>query len=264
MITQISTGIWHFIKATGFLFKHRLWHYYLYPVILSIILYAFLIGALIKYAYDIVQYAFAPYMPELMPKIEKASDYLDILSKIPVYGVLAVVFSMLALILAGKFSKYIVLIIMAPVFSILSERIDSIITGKTYDFSSMQMLKDMIRGILIAIRNLIIELFWMAGISVLSIFSGGLGLLASPILFIISAYFYGFSMIDYTCERRKLSIKDSVKFVRHYKFFAIGNGGMYLLCSLIPVLGDIIGAVNGICGATTGIIELEKGQKFGN
>lgn len=260
MITQFRTGVWHFIKATGFLFKHKLWHYYLYPVLLSILLYVSIIGALVKYAYSIVKYFLEPYMPEVMPKIDQASDYWHILGKLPVYGILAVVFSLLTLILAGKFSKYIVLIIMAPVFSILSEKTDSIITGKSYVFSSTQMLRDMIRGIVIACRNLIIELMWMVGISLLSIFSGGLALVSTPVLLIVSAYFYGFSMIDYTSERRKMGIRESVKLVRQYKYFALGNGSMYLLCSLVPLIGDIIGSVNGICGATSGIIELENRQ----
>lgn len=258
MIKQFGTGIWHFIKATGFLFKHKLWHYYLYPVLISILMYVFIIGALINYAYDIVQYFLAPYIPESIPKLRQYSDLVTEICNIPLYGVLAVVISILTLILAGKFSKYIVLIIMTPVFSLLSEKTDSIITGKTYEFSFAQMFKDVLRGTIIAFRNLIIELFWIAGISVISIFSGGLALVATPILFIVSAYFYGFSMLDYTCERRKLSISNSVKMVRHYKFFVIGNGSMYLFCGLIPIFGDIIGSVNGICGATTGIIELEN------
>lgn len=264
MMKQFTTGVWHSIKATGFMFGHGLWQYYLYPILLSVVFYVFLLGALIKYAYSIVKLLLGPYLPENMPKLEGFWDFLNVIGNISLYSVAAIIMSVLTLFLASRFSKYIVLILLAPVFSILSEKIDNKLTGQRYDFELNQFLKDMVRGITIAIRNLIIELFWTAILTLASLFSGGLAIICSPVLFFISAYFYGFSMMDYTCERRKLSISEGVKFVRRYKWFAIGNGLMYVITDMIPFVGGIIAPVNGICGATTGILELENSANSEN
>lgn len=264
MMKEFTLGVWHSVKATGFMFRQGLWQYYLYPVIVSVVFYVFLLGALIKYAYSLVKLLLGPYLPENMPKLEGFWDFLNILGNISLYSVAAIMMSVLTLFLASRFSKYIVLILLAPVFSVLGEKIDNKLTGQKYDFELNQFVKDMIRGISIAIRNLIIELFWTALITIASLFSGGLALVSSPILIVISAYFYGFSMMDYTCERRRLSIGDGVKFVRRHKWFALGNGLMYLATDMIPFIGGIIAPVNGICGATTGILEFEKASHSEN
>jgi CysZ protein len=261
MMNQFTTGIWHSVKALSFMFSRGLWHYYLYPILVSILFYALLIGLMIQYAYSTVKLLLSPYIPEKMPEINGFWDFLNIIGNISVYGAAAVLISLLTLFLASRFSKYIVLMILAPVFSVLSEKIDSKISGQVYQFEWIQLIKDMLRGIAIALRNLFIELVWTAIITVATIFSGGIALIASPLLFVISAYFYGFSMIDYTCERRKLSIQEGVQFVRKYKWFALGNGIVYLITDMVPGIGSVLAPVNGICGATTGILELEKASK---
>lgn len=258
MMKEFISGVWHSVKAFGFMFKQGLWQYYLYPALVSLLFYFFLIGALIKYAYVLVQLILKPYVPDKLPELNGFWDFMNVFSNISIYSISAIIVSLLTLFLASRFSKYIVLIILAPVFSVLSEKIDSKLTGLKYDFSFAQFIQDMIRGISIAIRNLMIELFWTALFTIASIFSGGLALIGTPVLLIISAYFYGFSMMDYTCERRKLSISEGVKYVRRFRWFAIGNGVVYILTDMIPVVGGIIAPVNGICGATTGLLELEK------
>lgn len=258
MMKDFTSGVWHSVKATGFIFRNGFWQFYLYPALVSLLFYFFLIGALIKYAYALVQLILKPYIPDKLPEVNGFWDFLNIFSNISIYSVTAILISVLTLFLASRFSKYIVLIILAPVFSVLSEKIDSKLTGQNYDFSFSQYINDMIRGVLIAIRNLLIELSWTTLITIASIFSGGLAIIGTPVLFLISAYFYGFSMMDYTYERRRMSISEGVKNVRQFRWFAIGNGTVYILTDMIPVIGGIIAPVNGICGATTGILELEK------
>ena len=49
--------------------------------------------------------------------------------------------------------------------------------------------------------------------------------LASPILiFTISAYFFGYNFMDYTLERKGLSVKESNRFVWEKKFKTMGIG----------------------------------------
>ena len=58
--------------------------------------------------------------------------------------------------------KHIVLILSAPFMSPLSEKVENHLLGKstTINFSISQMLKDLLRGIRIALRNIIREIFY--------------------------------------------------------------------------------------------------------
>ncbi len=49
--------------------------------------------------------------------------------------------------------KYIWLIVGSPVFGYLSEKTESIIEGKDYPFSFKQLMKDIVRGVRLALRN---------------------------------------------------------------------------------------------------------------
>ena len=49
----------------------------------------------------------------------------------------------------------------SPVFAYLSEKTDSILQDKEYPFSFRQLLKDMVRGIQIAIRNALWQTVYM-------------------------------------------------------------------------------------------------------
>jgi len=46
---------------------------------------------------------------------------------------------------------------------------------------------------------------------------------------IIAFYYYGFGFIDFMNERRRLTIKQSVKFVRNHKGFAVALGLVFTL-----------------------------------
>ena len=47
---------------------------------------------------------------------------------------------------------------MSPVFAILSEKVESILTGNEYPFNIHQFLSDIWRGVKLAIRNFAIEI----------------------------------------------------------------------------------------------------------
>jgi len=120
-------------------------------------------------------------------------------------------------------SGYIVIIIMAPVLSYLSEKTEKILTGNKYNANFLQIIKDILRGVFIALRNLFIYLLFVVLMFFIS-FIPVIGLFSPFVLFIISSYFYGFSFIDYINERQKLTIKKSVANIRQNKGIALGIG----------------------------------------
>lgn len=258
MLNDFILGIRHFFLAFGFIFSNRLSHYYLYPLAALIILYSGLLTTLAMFSKDFIIAIFGSKIPEHLPEIEGLGSFLNFLGHISLYSVGAVLFSLMVLLLTGKFAKYIVLMLLSPVFAYLSERTEEIVSGKTYPFNLWQFLSDIVRGIVVAIRNLVKELLWMFSIYALGLFFPLVSIIATPALVIVSAYFYGFSMIDYVNERRRLPIMDSVRHIRNRKGFAIGNGLMYWLFDLIPFLGLLIAPINGVVGAVTGLEEMER------
>ena len=59
--------------------------------------------------------------------------------------------------LFAMYSGYVILVVLSPVYSWLSERAETHLTGRTYPFSFKQLLRDMVRGILIALRNMVVQ-----------------------------------------------------------------------------------------------------------
>ena len=74
---------------------------------------------------------------------------------------------------------------------------------------------------------------------------------ASPVLAVfVECYYFGFSMLDYTSERRGLSSAESIDFIERYKGLAIGNGMVFYLMHIFPVIGWILAPGYAIIAAT--------------
>jgi CysZ protein len=124
---------------------------------------------------------------------------------------------------------YIVVIILSPALSILSEKIEEILTGNKYPFNFWQLVNDIKRGARIALRNIFWEYFFIVVVMGIAAFFGGT--LKSIIIFsipvMIGFYFYGFSFMDYINERRRLNIQQSIYFVSKHRGLAIAVGSIY-------------------------------------
>lgn len=258
MLKEFSLGIAHFFAAFGFLASKRLLRYYLYPLMAVVVLYIGLFGTMLVYSRDIVEYCLGDYLPKEIPEVNSLGSFGRFISHISVYGLLSIVFSLLIFLLAGKMSKYIILILLSPVFALLSEAVEEKASGRNYPFKLHEFIIDVFRGIVLAIRNFAIETLWLGLLGLLGLFFPALSLALTPLGIIISAYFYGFSMIDYINERRRKTIGESVRHIRRHRWFAIGNGLMYWLFDMIPLVGWLIAPVNSVTGACTGILELEQ------
>ena len=149
--------------------------------------------------------------------------------------------------------KYLVLIFSAPFMSILSEKVESNLTGnhQKTNFSVSGAFKDLVRGARISFRNFIREIaltIIFLTIGLIPIF----GIISPVLLFITQAFYAGFGNIDYTLERH-FSVKQSVHFIKQYRFLAIGNGTIFLLLLMTgigfliaPPLATIAGTIESI------------------
>lgn len=145
--------------------------------------------------------------------------------------------------------KYLFLIIGSPVFAYISERTEAIIDGKEYPFSLPQFGKDVIRGIALAVRNTLWQTVYMISIFILS-FIPLVGWATPVLALFVECYYFGFSMLDYSSERRKLSVSQSIDFIGNHKGLAIGNGIVFYLMHWVPVLGWILAPTYAVIAAT--------------
>lgn len=133
---------------------------------------------------------------------------------------------------------YIVLIIMSPVYSWLSERTEAHLSGREYPFSFRQLCRDIFRGILIAFRNL----FFQLGITVILFFCSFIpvaGIAVPFVMFFVSAYFYGFSFMDYAVERKRYNVRQSVRYINKNRGTVAGIGSIFALALMIPFLSIV-------------------------
>jgi uncharacterized protein involved in cysteine biosynthesis len=148
---------------------------------------------------------------------------------------------------AAGISGFLLLLILSPLFSIVSDETGEKLSGKSYRFSLPQLVKDIIRGVKITLRNLLYQYVTIAFIYLILYLLPEMKLfqiIGSVSIFIITAYFYGFSILDYAMENQRMNYQTSVKFVRSHPGIAIGLGSIYYgIISLnnLPYLQNSLG-----------------------
>lgn len=156
-------------------------------------------------------------------------------------------------------NKYIVLILLAPLMAYASERAEEIITGQHVPFRWVQLLRDALRGALLAARNGVLEAVITLVIWVLTLLIPLLAPLAVVLLFLVSSYFYGFSMFDYILERRRATVRESVRGINQRMGMVVANGALFSLLMKVPLLGIMTAPLMGSVGAVLAEVRHKEG-----
>lgn len=207
-------GLQSYILAIKFIHQHRLYWYFLIPAILMLLIY--------QVGNTIIN--------------QDITHDLTNMNGIVWYFIQVAITISISLLLM-RFTKYIVVILLSPLLSHISQKCEKLLTGATYNFSLKQIIRDVKRGIRLSLRNILFEYFFFLIIVIIATIGWGKPE-QSPlfyITFIIGFYFYGFSFIDYNNERRKLDERESIYFVRSHRGLAMGIGMVYSLLILVPV-----------------------------
>jgi CysZ protein len=153
--------------------------------------------------------------------------------------------------------KYLWLIVGSPVFAYLSEKTEAIIEGREYPFRMSQLMKDIIRGVAIALRNTLWQTVYTVSVLILS-FVPVAGWITPLIALLIECYYYGFSMLDYSCERRQMTAQESIYYIGNHKGLAIGNGMVFYLMHILPIVGWVLAPAYAVIAATLSMIEVKE------
>ncbi len=238
---EFKVGLSAFSKAHQLVRKNKVfWIYLIIPILLNLFLFFVVASLGWDYANQLTDYLY-----QLSGFAGQDLENLNFL-KSGVLFLIALLMKLLVLVIYLGMYKYIILILLSPVLALVSEKTEEILTGKTYPFVFLQFLKDVFRGILLAIRNGIIEVFLTLVLFILS-FIPVVNLFTPFLLFLVASFFYGFSMIDYYIERKRLNISESTHFVRTHKGLVIANGsvfnGLMLATGLLSALPFLLAIV---------------------
>jgi CysZ protein len=153
--------------------------------------------------------------------------------------------------------KYLFLIIGSPVFAYLSEKTSSIIEEREFPFSFNQLLKDAARGIRLALRNTAWQTLYAVSLILLSLVPLA-GWITPLIALFVECYYYGFSMMDYSCERNNFSSTESINFISRHKGLAIGNGLMFYLMHGVVIIGWVLAPAYAVVAATLSLHRIKN------
>ncbi len=168
-----------------------------------------------------------------------------------------IVMQLILMLFYFSWFKYLFLIIGSPVFAYLSEKTEAIILNKDYPFSLKTFFSDVIRGIRIALRNTLWQTVYTVSVLILALIPV-VGWITPLLSLFIECYYFGFSMLDYTNERRELSSSQSIDFINRHKGLAIGNGMVFYLMHVLPVVGWIFAPGYAVIAATLSLQKEES------
>ncbi len=225
MIKNVVLGIKEYAGAFALISKLKLWKYFIVPIFISVLT-AVLIG--------IEVYILSDNIGGIIAKVwiwDWGKEGFTAISNF-VGGIIVLVIGLILY-------KHIIMALSAPFMSPVSEKIEHYYYGEvTHLHRKTSNTDQLIRGIRINVRNLFRELLITLPILLLK-FIPIVNIFSTILLFLVQAYYAGFGNMDYTLERH-LGYKESINFVKKNKGYAIGNGIVFMLFLLIPVIGIII------------------------
>ena len=243
MLKEIIISVQSFFAAHRFIVKHRLWKWIIIPGLIYCLLFCTGIYFFWHTSNNLIDLILLKtgIKTWLITQDQSWLNLLVIVGQGIVIGVLFLFYFSLF--------KFLFLIIGSPVFAYLSEKTESIIEEREFPFSFTQLVKDIARGIRIALRNLLWQSVYLLTILILS-FIPVIGWIAPLIAFLTECYYFGFSMLDYSSERNKMSSSQSIEFVGRHKGLAIGNGLVFYLMHGIFFIGWILAPSYAVVAAT--------------
>lgn len=243
MINNILKGIQAYTGALALISKLKLWKYFLIPIIISVIT-----ASLIALSAYGLSDNIGNFIARIWPWDFGKDTFTSISTFIGVIVVLAI-----GLILY----KHIIMAFSAPFMSPVSEKIEAHLTGvQRHDHRKTSFKEQLWRGIRINFRNLGKELLITMPLLLLKLIPV-VNIFSTISLIVLQAYYAGFGNMDYTLERH-FKYRESVQFIRKHRGIAIGNGLVFILFLIIPIIGVILVLPMSVTAASIKTVELLK------
>ncbi len=259
IIKGFITAIINSFKAISFIFSNKLSVYYFYAFCLWLLIWGLSILGLTTLAKSISNIINERIAFNNIPDVGSWLSFF----KPFLGGYFTVIISFFIKIIlwfvSSIFIKYVVLIILSPLFSLLSEVTDERLNNTKFPFTVQQLIKDVFRGIVISLRNMFLEYLIVIICFLVTLLFAPLGIITAPILIISSWYFVGYTMLDYNFERHKMTMRESNLFTNQNFGLTCGIGLVYSFFLILPFnFGVIFGSVITVVAATLCFVQIKK------
>ncbi|MCF7559668.1 EI24 domain-containing protein [Sabulilitoribacter multivorans] len=243
MLNNIVIGIKAYFGAFSLISKLKLWKFFAIPMLISFVTAVIIFGS---------AYALSDNVGAFISKVWIWDWGKETFSTISNF-----IGGLIILVIGLILYKHIIMALSAPFMSPVSEKIEAHLTGApSHSHRNTSFLQQLWRGIRINGRNLIMELLLTIPILLLK-FIPVVNIFSTILLFLVQAYYAGFGNMDYTLERH-FQYKESVRFVRNHRGLAIGNGIVFILFLLIPLIGVILVLPLSVTAASLKTVEALK------
>ena len=258
-LSDLKCGLSAFFAGLTFIRKNRLLHYFIYPILITLLLWLGGIKVMaetldwlkeITNAYvQLPVYETDPDAGFWTNNWETAKTWVNSGSTAIASLIVGLIFILLMLLT----TKYVMLALLSPALALISEQSEEILTGKKYPFTLSRLLKEVGRGILISMRNMFMETSLLALLWIISIFVPIVLPIPAVLSILITSYYYGYSMIDYLHERKQISMREGSMRIRDMKGIAISLGICIALTLQVPVIGFILAGCASLMAAVAAV-----------
>ncbi|MDA0195395.1 MAG: EI24 domain-containing protein [Bacteroidetes bacterium] len=214
-------------KTLSFITDHKLWSYFLIPAVINITIFIGIGFAAYYYSGELIDFL------TKQLGLEALNETMGLILQF----FMALLIRFTVFIIYLKLYKYLVLILLSPVLALMAEKIYKLSGAQQGSINTMTFLRNIFRGIKVATINMITEIGLIILIVITTLFIPVISPFSPFMIFAIESYFYGFSMIDYRHELLNLSYRESKESIWSRKGLAVGNGAVFNLFLLVPVIG---------------------------
>lgn len=251
MLREIIIAMQSYGEAHHFISRHRLWKWIIIPGIIYSVLFVF--GFYLFWISSGEAIDFMLTRSGLKTWLERLQDswlqYLFIVGNM--------ILMLILLLYYFSLFKYLFLILGSPLFAFLSEKTESIIENREFPVTAARVLSDAARSIALSLRNMLWQSVYVISILILTIIPV-VGWIAPLLTLLLESYYLGFSMLDYSCERHRMSPSASIRFISTHKGLAIGNGMVFYIMHLLPVAGWVLAPGYAVVASTLSLSRARK------
>lgn len=245
MIRNIFKGFKAYTGSIQLISKLGLWKYFGIPILISIVVATLVLISAYALADD-----FGYYFSKL---------WIWDWGKETFFFLSEILSGILILLVGITIYKHVVMALSAPFMSPVSEKIEAHLLGYDNHKHRVTSFREQLwRGIRINMRNLAMEILLTIPILIIG-FIPILGFVSTILLLLTQGYYAGFGNMDYTLERH-FSYSESIKFVKQHRGVAIGNGIVFILFLLIPVIGFILVLPLSVTAASVETVRLLRAE----
>ncbi len=253
---KLRLGFKSFSKAHQFIKQHRLWHFVYIPGVVNAIFFLLFINWVTSSITEWVDGIFSfdcddSFLGWFCSIFSFLTNFLEYFIRLMLYTALIGVYLFIY--------KSIILLLYSPVLAYLIEVVDKKHKGIDTPFKLEQFLKDSVRGIVLATRGILLEGLIIIAIIIMA-FVPIINIIQPILMWLVSSYFLGVSMLDYALERKGLNVKESIIYSKQNKSLASSIGSVFQLVFFIPAIGWMLAPTLTAVAAYFAVDELDKGK----